>query len=264
MNRILSATAIIALALLPAVLHAAQGIDTDTVRGEQVFQVTCANAYCHGVAGAAGSAPPLAAQGFDAAYIATIIRNGKPNTTMAGFAGSLTETDINAVMAYVAGLNGISNPVFPAMAQAPVNPASSNPPLTGNAALGKTLFFDAYAKGLNRCSTCHQVQAQGIPVAAIAALPDSVEALLTLEATSIRELLHQGQRLPVISAGARGEQELVYDLTTVPPVLLSLDRDALNPAAPPANWQHADYLQSYTDTELLLVLDYLAAVLDNP
>jgi cytochrome c553 len=258
MKRIAARLMFVALACVPLALQAAQGTEPDVSRGEQIFQVTCANAYCHGVNGSAGSAPPLASQGFDAAYIATIIRSGKPNTTMAGFAGSLSETDINAVMAYVAGLNGISNPVFPVMAQIPVNPAQETTLLSGNAVLGKDLFFDAYDKGIRRCSSCHESEGQGIAVAAISSLPESVEALKTLETTNVRELLLRGQRLPVISSGARDDKELVYDLTTVPPVLLTLDRTRLNPSAPPANWQHADFMQAYTDTELLLVLAYLA------
>jgi mono/diheme cytochrome c family protein len=258
MNSIMKKVMVPALTCLPVLLQAAQSTEPEMSRGEQVFQVTCANAYCHGVNGSAGSAPPLASQGFDAAYIATIIRSGKPDTTMAGFAGSLTETDINAVMTYVASLNGISNPVFPAMAQVPVNPGQGTKLLSGNAALGKALFFDAYDKGIRRCSTCHEAEGQGIAVAAITALPDSVEALKALETSNIRELLLRGQRLPVISAGGKGDRELVYDLSTVPPVLLTLDRDQLNPSAPPANWQHADFMRAYSDTELLLVLAWLA------
>ena len=152
------------VALLPAL---ALGQDMLT-RGADLYNKTCAAGYCHAPRGAAGStAPRLAARGFDQEYIARVVRQGIPGTAMAGFGTALPRADVVAIVAYVANLNGIT----PSRNPAPEAEPEKN--LAPDAARGRELFFDS-VRGFSRCSTCHQVDGQGIPVASpIAKIPAS-------------------------------------------------------------------------------------------
>src|SRR5579863_8013525 len=96
------------LFLLPA-LVLAQGNGDLTAQGERVFNQTCATGYCHGVRGVAAGAPRLAARGFDRAFINTTVARGVSGTAMRAFAATLDRGDLNAVVAYVASLNGIAD-----------------------------------------------------------------------------------------------------------------------------------------------------------
>ena len=79
-------------------------------QGQEVFDKTCATGYCHGQRGTAGSAPRLAARGFDQDFLTDTITRGVPGTSMAGFGTTLSRPELTAVVAYLATLNGIANP----------------------------------------------------------------------------------------------------------------------------------------------------------
>src|SRR5207244_13317735 len=120
-------------------------------RGEEVFAQSCTG-YCHAAKGAGGGgAPRLAARGFDQAYINNVVTRGVSGTAMQGFATTLSRPDFISVVAYVATLNGIANPVIP-----PIAPGAAGRPLSPEVARGKDLFFDA-TRSFGRCSTCHEL-----------------------------------------------------------------------------------------------------------
>ena len=77
-------------------------------QGEAIFSKSCATGYCHGARGTNGGAPRLAARGFDQAFIANTVAGGIPNTAMPAFGSTLSRADLNAVVAYVASLNGVT------------------------------------------------------------------------------------------------------------------------------------------------------------
>ena len=81
-------------------------------QGEAVFSKSCATGYCHGARGTNGGAPRLAARGFDQDFIRNTVTSGVPNTAMPAFANTLSRADLNAVVAYVASLNGVTNPTI--------------------------------------------------------------------------------------------------------------------------------------------------------
>lgn len=235
-------------------------------RGQEVYQLTCATSYCHGPAGAAAGAPRLAAREFDAMTIASITANGVPDTPMVGFANALSPEDMTAVLTYVASLNGIMNPRFSVDDPlASLGIAVANPrriPLAGVAQEGRELFFDAYDKGLSRCSTCHEVEGIGIPVASpISVIPDSVRNLRNLSTPNVSTVTLDGDSMPalLLSRGVSGTK--FYDMSAVPPVLRT---------APPGaeifniqgntDWQHQDHIQAYSEAELERVLIFLRAI----
>ncbi len=225
-------------------------------QGEDVFNKSCANGYCHGAQGAGGGAPRIAARGFDQAYIDTAVTQGVPNTAMQSFARTLPRGELTAVIAYVERLNGIANPL---VAQTPQEP-SPPPALAGDAARGRDLFIDA-VRSFGRCSTCHEVNSIGIPVAApIAAIPNDVAALKALATPRVGTAAIGGESMPALVLSNKSSAVLFYDLTPVPPVLRTELPGAVQIREGSA-WRHSPVIGSYDDSELSAILTYLRAVL---
>ncbi len=226
-------------------------------RGEQVFAKSCATGYCHGVRGQSSGAPRLAGRGFNLAYINGVVARGIPGTGMSSFAAVLSRPDLTAVVAYVATLNGISNPNVGSDDEAAS--ASTGPALTGEAARGALLFKEA-VRGFGRCSTCHEVGGFGISVAApIARVPASVAALKTLAAPNVKTGTMDGESMPVLVLSDGKQSALFYDLTSAPPV----QRNALPGSVKftdGSNWRHSSVIGAYNDSELAAILAYLRAV----
>lgn len=223
-------------------------------RGADLYNKTCATGYCHAPRGAAGStAPRLAARGFDQEYIARVVRQGIPGTAMAGFGTALPRADMVAIVAYVANLNGIT----PSRNPAPeAEPEKTLPP---DAARGRELFFDS-VRGFSRCSTCHQVDGQGIPVASpIAKIPAGVSELRRLATPDVRTATVAGESFPVIVVGQASKQTKVYDLTSPPPVLRTFAPSAVT-VKNGSEWRHESVLGSYSDSDLQATLVFLRAV----
>lgn len=216
--------------------------------GSEVFAKTCATGYCHGVKGEGGGAPKLAGRGFDEAYITSVTRAGVPGTPMKGYGTILARPEFNAVVAYVMNLNGIEAR------------ASGPPPrtLAPEAAQGRQLFSDA-VRGFARCSTCHQVDGLGIAVAPIATVPTNVAALRQLPTTHVHMMGFGGERFPVLVVSRGGRHTVLYDLTTVPPVLRTIDSVSLRSTAGGSSWTHASVLGTYSDQELDSILAFLRA-----
>jgi mono/diheme cytochrome c family protein len=220
-------------------------------RGEEVFNQSCTG-YCHATkGGGGGGAPRLAARGFDQAYINNIVTRGISGTAMSGFAMTLSRADLTAVVAYVGTLNGITNPVVIAPAAPDRTPAAT--------ASGRDLFYDA-TRSFGRCSTCHEVNGLGIPVAGpISKVPDNVQALRTLDTPLVSTAVMNGESMPalVLSKGTRSL--IFYDLTTPPPVLVTAEPSAVK-LSDGSSWRHASVIGSYKDTELESILDFLRSV----
>jgi mono/diheme cytochrome c family protein len=215
-------------------------------QGEKIFKQTCATGYCHGAKGEAGGAPRLAGRGFDQDYINTTIARGIPGTAMQGFGNTLSRSDLAAVAGYVGALNGVTSTTV-------AQPAKS---LSPEAARGRDLFSEA-VRSFARCSTCHEVNGIGIPVATpIATVPASVAALRTLATPDVRTASLDGETIPALVIGEVRHRMILYDLTSAPPVQRSLD-----PAAVKLNdgsgWKHASAISSYSDAELSSILTYL-------
>jgi len=218
--------------------------------GEKVFAQSCATGYCHGAKGAPAGAPRLAARGFDQAYITNTIMRGLPGTAMPAFGTTLTRADLTAVVAYVASLNGIAN--------ASVNLVSgpAETPLSPEPERGRALFFDA-VRGFARCSTCHEVNGIGISVTTpIAKIPSDVAALRALATPDVRTATVGGEAMPALIVSQGKTRALFYDLTSVPPVLRTVDPRALQVAEGSA-WRHSAVMGAYNDAELVSILAYL-------
>jgi mono/diheme cytochrome c family protein len=221
-------------------------------QGREVFNKSCSSGYCHGAAGAGGGAPRIAARAFDQNFIMNTVTRGIPNTGMQPFANTLSREELNAVVAYVARLNGISNPSpSPVVSAAPSAAA-----LSAEAERGRRLFSDA-VKSFGRCSTCHEVDSIGIPVAApIATLPANVQALKALATPRVSTATVAGESMPILMLSNRTQAVLFYDLTTPPPVLRTETPAAVR-LREGSDWRHASVITAYNEQELSSILEYL-------
>ncbi len=227
-------------------------------QGEQVFAKTCATGYCHGPRGTSSGAPRLAGRGFDQAYINNVVARGVPGTGMASFATVLSRLDFVAVVAYVASLNGITNPNVGSEGTAATD--SSGPSLSGEAARGARLFTEA-VRGFGRCSTCHEVAGFGISVAApIAQVPASVAALKALPTPNVKTGTIDGESMPVLVLSDGKQSTQFYDLTSAPPVQRNAQPGSVKFTDGSA-WRHSSVIGAYNDDELALILTYLRAAI---
>ncbi|OGT83084.1 MAG: hypothetical protein A3H91_14545 [Gammaproteobacteria bacterium RIFCSPLOWO2_02_FULL_61_13] len=226
-------------------------------RGEQLFAMTCATGYCHAVGGGAGGGGArLAARGFTQDYIRTVATEGRAGTAMPGFKDRLSAAELDAVVAYVATLNGIERPDIGAAGDAAATAVSA---LSEPAEKGRVLFHDSL-RGFARCATCHQVRGSGVPAAEpITRVPADARELHALATPNVATVTIEGESMPglVVSRGERGV--LFYDLTLPPPVLRTVAAGGVA-IEPGSRWRHADVIRSYSDAELLLILEYLREI----
>lgn len=240
------------IALLPALGWAQSA-------GEKVFAQSCATGYCHGAKGSPAGAPRLAGRGFDQAYITNTIMRGLPGTAMPAFGGTLSRADLAAVIGYVASLNGIANPVVN-LGPGPGAPGPAAPGLPPEAEHGRALFFDAL-RGFGRCSTCHEINGVGIPVATpITSIPADAAALRALATPDIRTVTLEGEAMPALIVSQTKTRALFYDLTSLPPVLRTVDAGGLKMTEGSA-WRHSEVIGAYNDADLAAILVYLKTVI---
>ena len=223
-------------------------------QGEAVFSKSCATGYCHGAKGTNGGAPRLAARGFDQAFIANTVQRGIPSTAMPAFGTTLSRADLNAVVAYVASLNGVTNLI--------TNSGPGGAPavkLSGDAARGRDLFSDA-VRSFGRCSTCHEAGGIGIAVATpIAKVHAEAAALKALSTSQVSTVTLGGESMPALLVSKKANTVVFYDLTSVPPVLRTESPSAVQ-TRDGSPWRHASVIGAYNDAELSAILSYLRAV----
>lgn len=233
---------------------AAQDREQMLKQGEQVYAVTCATGYCHTLKGGiGGGAPRLAARGFDLDYITQTVSNGIGGTRMEGFANRLPAGELQAVITYVASLNGIktTGPV-PVMAQA-------KPELSARAKVGKALLHDSL-RAFQRCATCHQVEGSGVPVAEpFTAIPATARALRRLKTPKVSTVTLAGESMPALVLRQGISRTIFYDLTSPPPVRRNVATAKVK-IKPGSRWRHSSVIKTYTDSELEDILAYLRAV----
>lgn len=233
----------------------AQGQDQILKQGEHVYAVTCATGYCHTLkGGSGGGAPRLAARGFTLDYITRIVSSGVPNTRMIGFAAKLPAPKLQAVIAYVASLNGIHS-----NGRASIPAVRTKPRLTPVEQEGKQLLHDPL-RAFTRCATCHRVEGSGVPVAEpFAHLPATAEALRKIETPHIYTVTVGGDSMPALVLKRGVKRTIFYDLTSPPPVRRNV-KSANIKIVHESHWRHASVIKSYSDAELNKILAYLRAV----
>jgi putative heme-binding domain-containing protein len=123
---------------------------TAAAAGKRVFEATCV--ACHGSGGVGTERAPALdtgrfTHGGEDFEIFQTIQKGVPGTQMPPF-GSLATEQLWQLVSYVRSLSRVSS-------------TTAKVPTNGNAARGEQLFF-----GGGGCSSCHEVNGRGIPLAA--------------------------------------------------------------------------------------------------
>jgi mono/diheme cytochrome c family protein len=243
------------LVLMIPVLGWSQSLQDMLKRGERIFSQSCATGYCHGARGAAAGAPRLAGRGFDQAYLTNTTTRGLSGTAMPAFGTTLSRADLAAVVVYVASLNGIASPSIN-LGPGSAGTGPAEPALSPEAERGRALFFDA-VRGFGRCSTCHEVNGIGISVTTpIVKIPNDVAALRALATPDLRTATVEGEAMPALIVSQGKTRALFYDLTSVPPVLRTLDPMTLK-VAEGSSWRHSSVMGAYNDAELASILTFL-------
>jgi mono/diheme cytochrome c family protein len=238
------------LLLALAAAGGAQNLPDVLKQGETVFNKSCATGYCHGARGTGGGAPRIAARGFDQAFIANTVLRGVPATAMPAFGATLSRSDVTAVVAYVASLNGVTGP-------ARINAPAAK--LSGDAARGRDLFSDA-VRSFGRCSTCHEVGGLGIAIATpIAKVPADAAALKALATPQVSTVTIGSDSMPALVVSQKANAVIFYDLTSAPPVLRT-EAPASIQTRDGSTWRHSSVTGSYNDAEVSAILTYLRAV----
>jgi mono/diheme cytochrome c family protein len=236
------------LLAVPA-LASAQTSPSSVKQGEQVFAKTCSIGYCHGSRGGVGGAPRLVARGFNREFILSTVTGGVAGTAMPAFGKTMSRPDLNAVVAYVASLNGLVNPAS----------AAQQKPLSAEAERGRALFFDA-VRSFGRCATCHEVNGVGVPVAApIGKVPADARALRALETPRVSTTKVDGESMPALVVSKGKARTVFFDLTSAPPVQRAVDSSAIEVTEGSA-WKHSAAITAYNDAELAAIVSYLKAV----
>jgi cytochrome c peroxidase len=172
---------------------------------------------------------------------------------MPAFGTTLSRADLNAVVAYVASLNGVTTLVNSGPSGIP------NAKLSGDAARGRDLFSDA-VRSFGRCSTCHEVGGIGIPIATpIVKIPADVAALKALTTPQVSTATIGSESLPALMVSKKANTVVFYDLTSAPPVLRTESPAAVQ-TRDGSTWRHSSAIGSYNDAELSAILSYLRAV----
>jgi putative heme-binding domain-containing protein len=142
--------------------------------------------------------------------------------------------------------------------------------LAGEPDKGRELFFDA-ADDLN-CAQCHRVRGAGGTVGPdLSGLADRPgreilrdivlpEARLSSQHPLFKLTTAAGERLTVVKAGEDGQRIQVYDVTALPPVRRTMDRDQVQALEPqPGSPMPGTYGQRYTLKQLLDLVSFLKA-----
>ena len=250
--------------------------------GRILFARSCSVGYCHGVEGKAGGGPRLRGKQWDPSYLYRVTLEGIPRSSMPGWKGKLSQEEIWSVVSYVMALSGpedlagveVADTAVPKLVGTSKLPepipesgkVSAGP--VGEPDKGRELFFDV-ADDLN-CAQCHQIRGRGVAVG-----PD----LSRLADRPVREILWDivlpggrlssekqvfklttvaGERLRVVKAGEKEQQIQVFDVTALPPVRRTLDRDQVQSLeAQPGSPMPASYGQHYTLKQLLDLVSFL-------
>jgi len=232
-------------------------------RGQTVFTQNCSVGYCHGVGGAAGRGPRLRGRNLPKDYLDRVTREGIPSSAMPAWKGRLSEDDIRAVVEYVAVLSAATDappPMQPMPAgEGPATARTFNGPR--EAGRGFALFFDP---AQDHCGVCHSTGGRGIAIApdlAEAVSKSPADAIALIRSTTARKVVRvkvkDGESFPALRSSETKDTVKLYDLTSAPPVLRTLERSEIESIAADPSWRHNDFVRAYSDAELADIVAYL-------
>lgn len=217
-----------ALAVLVAPAAQAAPSAAESAQGGNLFAVTCSSSFCHGEAGVGARGPSLVNRSFTPDFVRNTILNGRSGTPMPSFKDSLSQAELDMIVAYVMSLSPNNhNEDTGAPAQGSGAPAA---PLSAKPQAGQAIFFNLSRPGA--CAACHSYNGHGGPIG-----PD----LSTIAKRTPREIYQSMVKptapnpdYPVVSITTDEDKSVtgilkqktdavvqLYDVSSVPPVLRS-------------------------------------------
>ena len=259
--------------------------------GRNLFARSCSVGYCHGAEGRAGGGPRLRGKQWEPGYLYRVTAEGIPRSSMPGWKEKLSQDEIWSVVAYVMSLSDPEKSRAAEVASAAASGSGEPAPesgqstdlpealpeggkaragLTGEPVKGRELFFDA-ADDLN-CAQCHRVRGIGAEIgpdlSGLANRPASEilrDIVLPGARLSSQQALYSlttasGEHLTVLKAGEEEQRIRFYDITALPPVRRTLDRDQVESLErQPGSPMPETYGQRYTLKQLLDLVSFLKA-----
>lgn len=257
--------------------------------GRTLFARSCSVGYCHGAEGRAGGGPRLRGKQWEPGYLYRVTAEGIPRSSMPGWKEKLSQDEIWSVVAYVMSLSDpeksgaaeVASAATPgpreSASESGQTPGLPEPPLeteeasvgpAGEPDKGRELFFDA-ADDLN-CAQCHRVRGMGAEVGPdLSGLADRPArqilrdivlpgARLSSQPAFFELTTVAGERLTVVKAGEQEQRVRFHDVTALPPVRRTLDRDQVQALEPqPGSPMPDSYGQRYTLKQLLDLVSFL-------
>ncbi len=271
-NKIRLAVIILLAAVYLQPTTSAQDQSANIEAGRQIFIGSCSVGYCHGLGGVGGGGPKLAGRKFSVRYLTQVINEGVQETTMPGFKNNLSQEQLGNLILYVQSLaiSTATESNQPAVQEH----LSEDRELMGNAAAGRTMFFDS--SSAPSCIVCHSIDGRGGKIAPdlseIAAKPakeilqsisepnaniDDKYATLTLT-------LKNGARFTGVKHDENATSLRLYDTSSLPPISRSFLKseiaktETLKTSAMPG-----DYATKYSRQQLLDLVGFLKSGGEN-
>lgn len=248
-------------ALTTANAHAAPSA-AEVAQGGNLFSITCSSSFCHGEAGVGAKGPSLKNRNFPPDFVRNTVLNGRSGTPMPSFKDSLSQAELEMIVAYVMSLspNNHAEDIGAAAGPAPAAP----PPLTAKALAGQAIFFDASRPA--GCALCHSYNGHGGPIgpdlSAIAKRPprDIYQSMIkpavpNADYTTVSVATADGMSTTGILKAKSDTAVQVYDLSSVPPVLRSFYGAKVGPAPAKAPYTHD--LSGLSKDDLAALITYL-------
>jgi len=253
-----------AVYLLPAA--SAQDQSTKIEAGRQIFIGSCSVGYCHGLGGVGGGGPKLAGRKFSVRYLTQVINEGVPETTMPGFKNNLSQEQLGNLILYVQSL--ATSTETQSNQPAAQERLSEDRELMGDAAAGRTLFFDS--SSATSCIVCHSIGGRGGKIAPdlgeIAAKPakDILQSISEPSANvdgkyaTLALTLKDGSRFTGVKRDEDTATIRLYDTSSLPPISRSFLKaeiaktETLKTSAMPA-----DYTTKLSRKQLLDLVGFL-------
>ena len=69
--------------------------------------------------------------------------------------------------------------------------------------------------------------------------------------------MKDGESFPALRSSETKDTVKLYDLTSAPPVLRTLERSEIESIAADPSWRHNDFVRAYSDAELADIVAYL-------
>lgn len=143
------------------------------------------------------------------------------------------------------------------------NAAKPHPPMTAQAKRGHELYLHS-PKG-TACATCHQVDSEGTAVGpnlkdlASYIGPHGLAGTIEMTMTAyVQQVKISGKAtFPGIQKSKEGDTVQIWDLSKIPPVLLTLNSKEIKSMEQNETWKHPPTLADYNDQELADIVAFL-------